>query len=165
MEAGNAPVPDEILRDLFDQQWITSPTTPKPHIIVRDERIQGDMAKGDWIVIECGEIVWEWEGSRHEFFNVTTPIILDFHTTVSRQRMWNLVQECRRIIVKFILALVPYHSLNWNNFRPDYIGPGNWKGTVEITLIQQGLPAFLGYVGGQEFPAAAPESTPQKVLP
>lgn len=157
---GNEPVPDEIIRDLLGEQWVDSELLPRPSLLVKNERMQADLKRGDVITVAVDKYGAEFVGHRHEHLNVEIPISIEIHTIVSRQRLWNLMAEVRRIIIKFFLALRPYQSLYFDGFRPDYDGRANYfSGTVAIRLTADMLPWAKMVVDGMESPNTDPTAT------
>lgn len=166
LELGNAAVPEEIVRDLFKQEWIPTEATPLPHILVHGDEIQANLEQEDYIEIECELITVQWQGHRHEYVHKQTPILVHMHSIHSRQRVYNMAEECWRIIAKWILSLAPYHSLDWDGFQPEYPGPNSFEGTAHITLRQDALPVFLQRVAYAWNPATDPHIIPgTQVLP
>lgn len=169
LDAGNTPVPEEITRDLLLEQWLASDLTGgvRPEIFVEGDLIQADLAKADWIQISAASLSRQYEGHRHEFINVETSLELSFKTTKSRQVLYNMQAECQRIIDKWILALVPYHSLYWDDFQADYSEARQYQGSAGVHFVQQGLPIFEQRNTGYESPATDPLSyaTKTQILP
>ena len=156
---GNEPVPDEIVRDLLIEQWLDSEFTPRPVIVVKNEVKQVDLKRNDIITIAVDRYGTEFIGHRHEHLNIEIPVSIELRTIVSRQRLWNLMAETRRIILRFILALRPYQSLYFDGFRPDYEGRANfYSGTVSVRLTADMLPWAKMVVDGMESKNVDPDA-------
>lgn len=110
-QAGNEPVPDEIVRDLLIDQWAETEMAPRPTIYVKTDWKEQNLKRGDVLTVSVLDFNVEFVGHRHEHVNIDVPIAVEIHTVASRQRLWNLMGEVRRIILKWILALRPYQSL------------------------------------------------------
>jgi hypothetical protein len=159
-EYGNEPVPDEIVRDLLIDQWIESEKVPRPAIVVKSDKMQQDMRRADILSVYVADWRSEFVGYRHENVNVEIPIDIEIKTAVSRQRLWNLMAEVRRIIYKNILAIRPYQSTYFDGFKPDYEGLANFHtGTVSIRLTADMLPWYTMVVDDMASPNVDPDAT------
>jgi hypothetical protein len=158
--AGNEVVPDELVRDLLQREWLATEAAPTPRFLVKDEAMQADLARGDALVVEVENYEDRFTGHRHEFVDVEVSIGITVRSVHSRQRMWNLMAECRRIVYRWILALQPYHSLYFDGFQPDYLGPKNFSGIMRIRLTAGAVPVFKRRVGGEESPSTDPGQFP-----
>lgn len=161
--AGNEVVPDELIRDLLSAEWIATEAAPKPKLVVKDEVLQADLKRNDVVVVEVEGYQEQFTGHRHEFVDIEVPIGITIRSVQSRQRMWNLMAECRRIVYKWILALQPYHSIYFDGFQPDYLGPNNFSGIMRIRLTAGAIPAFKRRVSGEESPSTDPGSFPDGI--
>ena len=162
LELGGAElVPDELVRDWLLKEWFETELAPRPTIVVRNDVMQADLARNDHIVVEVAAYDETFTGHRHEFVAIEVRVDLEIRTIVSRQRMWNLMGETRRVLYRWILALQPYHSLYWDGFTPDYTeGPRNNAGTVHIRLTSDAVPIFTRRVTGEEAPNTDPSLFP-----
>lgn len=161
--AGNEVVPDELIRDLFKSEWISSEAAPTPTFVIKDELMQVDLKRTDIVMVEVETYQEQFTGHRHEFVDIEVPIGITIRTVHSRQRMWNVMGECRRIVYKWILALQPFHSIYFDGFQPDYLGPGNFSGIMRIRLTAGAIPIFQRRVSGEESPSTDPEGFPDGV--
>ena len=155
--AGNEPVPDEIIRDLLSEEWIETENCPRPMLVVVDELDNLNANKKDIVGISVGNYREVPTGHRHEFVNLDVPLEIEIRTIVSRQRMWNIMAEIRRIIYKWMLALKPYQVLYFDGFSPVYFGPHYFAGILNIRLTSAAIPAITRVVVGEETPASNPE--------
>jgi hypothetical protein len=157
--AGNEPVPDEVVRDLLIDQWVETEVAPRPAVYVKGEWKQKDLGRNDVLVTSVLDFSAEFVGHRHEHLNIEVPVAIEIHTKDSRQRMWNLMAEVRRIVLKWILALRPYQSLYWDGFKVEYEGLyGYFTGTVLIRLTADALPWATMCVTGMESPNLQPDA-------
>lgn len=161
--AGNEVVPDELIVALFEREWIETEAAPKPKVVVKDDVLQADLKRNDVVVVEVETYQEQFTGHRHEFVDIEVPIGITIRSIHSRQRMWNLMAECRRIVYRWILALQPYHSIYFDGFQPDYLGPGNFSGIMRIRLTAGAIPAFKRRVSGEEAPNTDPGEFPEGV--
>jgi hypothetical protein len=158
-EYGNEPVPDEIIRDLLVDQWLPAEAAPRPLIIVKNDIKQVDMKRSDAVVVSVDHYGAEFVGHRHEFLNIEVPVLIELHTAVSRQRLWNLMAEVRRIILKNILSVRPYQSNYFDGFKPDYEGrAGYYSGTMTLRLTADMLPWYSMVVDGMQSPNSVPDA-------
>jgi hypothetical protein len=159
--AGAELVPDELVRDLLEKYWFETEAAPKPTIVVKNEIENHNMARSDLIEVWVENYGEEFSGHRHEHVMIEVAVIIEIKTIHSRQRLWNLMAECRRVIYQWILALQPFHSLYFDGFQPDYSpGPGNYEGTVRIRLTADAIPVFKRRVTGEESPNTDPSAFP-----
>lgn len=160
LEAGNEAVPDELVRDLFIEEWLETEVNQRPLIYVPggpDAPKQVNLARGDMLIVQVADLTEVFTGHRHEHVNMEVPVTVEIRTVASRQRMWNLMAEVRRIWYKWILALRPYHSLYFDRFVPDYEGRHNYYGgTIFLRMTADAIPVFARTVGGMETPSGDP---------
>ncbi len=160
LEAGNEPVPDALVRDLLVEEWFETEVNPRPLIYVPGDANtpkQVNLAQADVLIIMASDLTEEFEGHRHEHVNLEVPVTVEIRTVRSRQRMWNMMAEVRRIWYKWILALRPYHSLYFDRFIPDYTGRhGFYGGTMFLRMTADAVPLFVRATGGMETPAGDP---------
>jgi len=157
IEANNEPVPEEIIRDLLSDQWIPTENAPRPRIVVVDEVIQVEFKREDALIVALENYKETPNGFRHEFVDIEIPITLQIFSNASRQRMWNIMGEARRIIYKWMLALAPYQCLYYDGFRTEVDGPGRWNGTISIRLTADMVPIMKRELSGSELPSISPE--------
>lgn len=152
---GNEPVPDEVFRDLLKLEWMETELTPRPSITVADEQSQLAINVGA-ITVEVEAYDETFNGHRHEFVDQEIRLAIVVMTSVSRQRAWNYMAEIRRITYRWILALMPWQSLYFEGWTPEYVGPNHYEGTVRVRLTAAALPAFTRHITGAQTPATNP---------
>lgn len=157
VESGNEPVPEEIVRDLLTGQWMETQATPRPRIIVEDEQIQINTQREDVVAISISQYQENYIDHRHEYVSINIPVEILIATSNSRQRMWNIMAEIRRIIYKWAFALRPYQTMSFDSFRPDYNGPNQYSGVVSMTLSAEAIPIIRRVIAGMETPSTDPE--------
>jgi len=154
-ELDNEPVAVEIFRDLLRDQWRTSIQLPQPEIHVLNDveyPEQGHM-RSDWIIISMSSMDEQQRGYRYEFKDFEIPIQFEIHTIQSRQRLYNLMAEVRRIIYKNHIVVRPYQMVYWDSFEEDSDGMHRyWKGMCNIRATSEGVPVFKGTVAGMGSP-------------
>jgi hypothetical protein len=154
--AGSETVPDELIRDLLIAEWKETQAAPRPEILVRDERVQVDLRRSDAIAVEVESYQERFNGHRHEHVDIEVTLALTIRTAASRARLWALMAEARRIVYRWKLALQPYHSLYFDGFYPEYVGPNVWQGTMRVRLTADAIPEYLRRVEGEESPSSDP---------
>ena len=160
LEAGNEPVPDEIVRDLLREEWGETETNPRPNIYIPggpDSPQQVNLQSADVVILRVSDLTEQFNGHRHEHVDLEVPLTVELRTIRSRQRVWNMMAEVRRIWYRWILALRPYHSLYFDRFVPEYEGMHNfYSGTMYLRMTADALPAFQRATEGMETPAGDP---------
>ena len=133
------PIPvDAIMADL-DGQWNASNVTEPIYITVNSaitEPIRFDLNRGDYIIGRTGSPALEetpignWKyGDRA--YNVD----LEIYTLNSRQRLYNLMQEVRRITHARKSSLTNFQRQQFMNFSEEVSEQVNiWTGSVSIRL-------------------------------
>jgi hypothetical protein len=157
------------MRDLIDWAWITAGALPKPSIRIKDD-VQQDaqqmwLKRSDYIVIGETRVDEKQRGFSYEFKDVDILSPLEIHTMHSRQRLYNLMSEVRRIIYTYQRVIRPYQQLYWDGFQEQSEGLNRyWRGTCNIRLTSRLVPVVTGIVTGYETPSrpSASEPVPQR---
>lgn len=165
LEQGGAEVaPEELVRDLLKREWSATTMAPKPYISAMDDSMQAPMPqKTPSITVAVDDYRENPNGHRHEFVDIEVQISLNIKAFASRQQMYSMMAECRRIVYRWFLAVQPFHCLYWDGFRPDYAGPNNWSGTARLRLTADAIPAFKRRVAGEESPNTDPGEFPDGI--
>jgi len=155
IELGNEPVPPEIIKNLIYTEW-SSTLVPTPEVHVLNDTTypeQGNLKLSDWVVIEMEPMRESQRGFTYELKDIEIPVIIQLHTMVDRQRLYNLMAEVRRIIYKNHIVTRPYQMIYWDSFEEDSDGLNrNWKGYCNIRLTSESVPVFKGVVEGMGSP-------------
>jgi len=155
MEPGAEPVPAEIIRDLVRTAWIEADRLPQPEIHIMDDVTmpgeQMHLDRADFVVL--GEVRMDERQHGHSYtfkdFDVTVPI--EVHTKKSRQRLYDLMAEVRRIIYTYQRAVRPYQQMYYDTFQEVSEGLHNyWKGTCSVRLTSRIVPVITGITTGFE---------------
>lgn len=163
VQAGNEPVPDEMFRDLIDREWIETEAAKRPKVLVKDDALQWDLRLSDLVMIEVENYQEQPTGHRHEFVDLEVPLAITIRSAVSRQRVWNVMAECRRITYRWMLAFQPYQVLYFDGFQPDYVGANQWQGVMRVRLTAGTIPVIGRFITGEEDPASSPGMFPDGV--
>ena len=132
------PIPiDDIFTDL-DSQWNASNVAKPSFITVNaaNEPIRFDFNVGDHLVGRTGSPAMEETPiGNWKYGNRTYNIEIELFTLNSRQRLFNLMQEIRRICHARKHSLTNFQRQQFLNFIEETSDQVNiWTGTVEITL-------------------------------
>ena len=134
----NEPIPiDAVLADL-DSQWNASNVTKPAFITVNaaNEPIRFDLNAGDQVVGRTGSPAFqETPIGNWKYGNRTYNIEIELFTLDSRQRLFNLMQEIRRICHARKHSLTNFQRQQFLSFNEETGEQINiWTGTIEITL-------------------------------
>ena len=128
---------DDIFTDL-DSQWNASNVTKPSFITVNaaNEPIRFDLNVGDHLVGRTGSPAMEETPiGNWKYGNRTYNIEIELFTLNSRQRLFNIMQEIRRICHARKHSLTNFQRQQFLNFIEETSDQVNiWTGTVEITL-------------------------------
>ena len=134
----NEPIPiDAVLADL-DSQWNVSNVTKPAFITVNaaNEPLRFDLNTGDQVIGRTSSPAMdEVPIGNWKYGNRTYNIEIEIFTLNSRQRLFNLMQEIRRICHARIHSLTNFQRQRFLSFNEETGEQVNvWTGTVEITL-------------------------------
>lgn len=164
MLAGNEVQPEEAFRDLLIKEWYQTEATPRPLVAVNADRLQANVNKAPIVLITADDYRAEPVGHRHEFERVEVSLSIEITVHNSRQELWNVMAEIRRITYRWMLAFQPWHCIYFDGFRPDAdLGPGKWSGVARVRLTAEPIPIFLRRVTGEEAPNTDPEAFPDGI--
>tara|TARA_R110000822_G_scaffold184413_3_gene323741 strand:- start:152 stop:583 length:432 start_codon:yes stop_codon:yes gene_type:complete len=133
----NEPMPaDELLTD-FNTQWNTS-NVAKPNLVVvtgNGEPLRFDLNAGDAVVARNSSFtetpLGNWTYGNREY-----TVDLEIWTLRERQRLFNLMQEIRRICHSRMHSLTNFQRIQFLNFSEMTSDTVNvWMGTVQIQLV------------------------------
>jgi len=137
----NEPMPaDELLTD-FNSQWNTS-NVAKPNLVVvtgNGEPLRFDLNAGDALVARStsfSEIpIGPWK-----YGNRVYSVSLELWTLRERQRLYNIMQEVRRICHARIHSLTNFQRIQFLNFTEMTTDTVNvWMGTVQVDLVNDSV--------------------------
>ena len=134
----NEPIPiDDVFTDL-DSQWNASNVTKPSFIKVNaaNQPIRFDLIVGDHLIGRTGSPGMEETPIRNwKYANRTYNIEIELFTLNGRQRLFNLMQEIRRICHARIHSLTNFQRQQFISFSEETGEQVNvWTGTVEIFL-------------------------------
>ena len=134
----NEPIPiDDVFTDL-DSQWNASNVTKPSFIRVNaaNQPIRFDLNVGDHLIGRTGSPAMEETPiGNWKYGNRTYNIEIELFTLSGRQRLFNLMQEIRRICHARIHSLTNFQRQQFTSFSEETGEQVNvWTGTVEIFL-------------------------------
>ena len=134
----NEPIPiDDVFTDL-DSQWNASNVTKPSFIKVNaaNQPIRFDLNVGDHLIGRTGSPAMEETPiGNWKYGNRTYNIEIELFTLNGRQRVFNLMQEIRRICHARIHSLTNFQRQQFISFSEETGEQVNvWTGTVEIFL-------------------------------
>tara|TARA_R110000824_G_C14761403_1_gene629849 strand:- start:95 stop:532 length:438 start_codon:yes stop_codon:yes gene_type:complete len=134
----NEPIPiDDVFTDL-DSQWNASNVTKPSFIKVNaaNQPIRFDLNVGDHLIGRTGSPAMEETPiGNWKYGNRTYNIEIELFTLSGRQRLFNLMQEIRRICHARIHSLTNFQRQQFTSFSEETGEQVNvWTGTVEIFL-------------------------------
>lgn len=134
----NEPLPVKQLLDEFDSQWNASNVTEPEFIEVTgaNEPIRFNLNRADHIVGRAGspalreEPIGNWT-----YGNRVYNISLEVYTNTSRQRLYDIVKEVRRICHARMHSLTSFQRIRFAAFSEDTQEQVNiWTGSITIQL-------------------------------
>lgn len=165
LEEGAEPVPCEIVRDLLRYAWVAVNRLPAPEIhIMNDITMEGEqmhLDRADYVIIGETSIDENQHGHTYEFKDFSVAVPIEIHTRRSRQRLYDLMAEVRRIVYTFQRSIRPYQQMYYDRFQETSEGQHNyWKGVCSIRLTSRLVPIVSGIVGGFETPSRPNATSP-----
>ena len=134
----NEPMPAKEVADELNSQWNSSNVTEPNYLVVTgaSEQIRYDLNRGDYIVLSPGSPeVQEIPIGNHKYGDRIYSIDLELYTTNSRQRLYNLMQEVRRICHARRHSLTNFQRMVFESFSEDMDENVNvWSGSIGIEL-------------------------------
>tara|TARA_Y100000034_G_scaffold29038_1_gene34906 strand:- start:439 stop:882 length:444 start_codon:yes stop_codon:yes gene_type:complete len=140
------PVPVALLKTEISGQWETDNVAAPTFIEVNvsAQSLRYDLNVKDALLFRAGTptIAEEPIGNRWEFVNRVYNIELELNTQVSRQRLYNMVQEVRRICYARRHSMTNFQRMQFEGFNELTQNQANiWSGTVSIQLVNSAVQA------------------------
>jgi len=140
------PVPVSLLKTEVSGQWnasnVAAPTFIEVNVSAQSLRY--DLNVKDALLFRAGtpSITEEPVGNRWEFVNRVYNVELELSTQVSRQRLYNMVQEIRRICYARRHSMTNFQRVQFEGFNELTQEQANiWVGTVSIQLVNNAVQA------------------------
>ncbi|MAG28303.1 hypothetical protein CMI47_22490 [Candidatus Pacearchaeota archaeon] len=140
------PVPVSLLKTEVSAQWETGNVVAPTFIEVNvsAQSLRYDLNVKDALLFRAGtpSITEEPIGNRWEFVNRIYNVELELSTQVSRQRLYNMVQEVRRICYARRHSMTNFQRIQFEGFNELTQEQANiWVGTVSIQLVNNAVQA------------------------
>lgn len=137
------PIPEDLLKDLLDTYWDPQGgSIPEPQFIIANEAIAIDLLNvGDAVVLRLINMAETQRGHEAAAADLVTRVRLEFHSVASLQRIYDLMQETRRILYTYKHALSGYQRIRYGDFNRETTDQaGYWMGFMNIQLESAGIP-------------------------
>ena len=139
------PVPVCLLKTEVSGQWNASNVAAPSFIEVNvsAQSLRYDLNVKDALLFRAGsptlseEPIGNWQ-----YVNRVYNVDLELSTQISRQRLYNMVQEIRRICYDRRHSMTDFQRLQFEGFNETTQNQANiWVGTVSIQLVNNGVQA------------------------
>ena len=133
------PVPVSLLKTEVSGQWNAS-NVAAPNFIevnVSAQSLRYDLNAKDALLFRAGSpTITEQPIGNWQYVNRSYNVELELSTQVSRQRLYNMVQEIRRICYARRHSMTNFQRLQFQGFNEITQNQANiWVGTVSIQLV------------------------------
>jgi hypothetical protein len=118
------------------------------------------------LLIEPADVSEKQHGFSYEYKDVFVTVPVAFKTIVSRQRLYDLWAEARRIVYENMWAIRPYQQAYVDSFQSEGIGKHKlWEGVAMFRFTSLAVPIISGISTGFETPATPQATTPAAAFP
>ncbi len=139
----NEPMPAKEVATELDSQWNSSNVTEPNYLVVTgaNEQIRYDLNRGDYIILSPGSPeIEEIPIGNHKYGDRIYAVDLELYTNNSRQRLYNLMQEVRRICHARRHSMTNFQRIQFESFFEDTDENVNvWSGTIGIELVNNAV--------------------------
>ena len=139
-------IPSYIIKTMLDVQWNNySGSIPEPSLVdVNDgvsAQLRYDLKQNDYIFIMAESPVEEEEPiGTWVYGNRRTRVVLELHTKESRQRLYDLKQEVRRICHSQMHSLTDYQRIQYMSFVEFTDMQFNvWAGRIILEMVNNAI--------------------------
>ncbi len=133
------PVPVSLLKTEVSAQWNTDNVSAPTFIEVNvsAQSLRYDLNVKDALLFRAGSpTIAEEPIGNWQYVNRIYNVELELNTQVSRQRLYNMVQEVRRICYSRRHSMSDFQRLQFEGFNEITQNQANiWSGTVSIQLV------------------------------
>ena len=135
----NLPVPVALLKTEISEQWNASNVAAPKFIEVNvsAQSVRYDLNATDALLFKAGSpTIAETPIGNWQYVDRVYNVELEINTQVSRQRLYNLVQEIRRICYARRHSMTNFQRVQFEGFNELTQNQANiWSGTVSIQLV------------------------------
>lgn len=137
------PIPSNTIYTELGNQWnsgnVTTPVIVEHTGDNQPNRI--DLNRGDYLIVRPGSPSYREEPiGNWQYVNRTYIVTVDIQTKQSRQRLYDLVAETRRIAYARRHSLSDYQRIQFVSFTEAIDEEVKvWKGTVDIELVNNAV--------------------------
>jgi len=135
----NLPVPVALLKTEISGQWNASNVAAPKFIEVNvsAQSVRYDLNATDALLFKAGSpTITETPIGNWQYVDRVYNVELEINTQVSRQRLYNLVQEIRRICYARRHSMTNFQRVQFEGFNELTQNQANiWSGTVSIQLV------------------------------
>ena len=137
------PVPVTDVLTEIDTNWNAS-NVVKPQLIEMagtDAITRLDLNRGDYVILRPGNpTLDEIPIGNWKFVNRTYNIVVEMQTRASRQRLYDLMAEVRRICHASRHSMTNFQRLQFLNFNEEVGEQVNvWIGTIELQTVNENI--------------------------
>ena len=142
----NLPIPVSEVKSEISTQWNTS-NVAEPSFIevnVSAQSLRYDLNVKDAVLFRAGtpSVAEVPVGNRWEYVNRVYNVELELSTQESRQRLYNMLQEVRRICYARRHSMTNFQRLQFEGFNELTQEQANiWVGTISIQLVNNAVQA------------------------
>lgn len=139
----NEPMPASEVLDELDSQWNASNVTEPNYIEVTgaNDPVRFNLNKADYVIGRAGSPeIQETPIANYKYGNRVYRVVLEVYTKDSRQKLYNIMREIRRICHARVHSLTNFQRITFNQFAEDNSEQANvWVGTVDIELVNNAV--------------------------
>ena len=134
----NEPMPASDVLDELNSQWSSSNVTEPNYIevTVANDPIRFNLNRADYIIGRAGTPeIQEFPIANYKYGNRVYKVTLEVYTKNSRQRLYNLMREVRRVCHARVHSLTNFQRIKFQDFNEANSEQVNiWTGTVTVQL-------------------------------
>jgi len=103
--------------------------------------VRFNLNRADYIIGRAGSPeIQETPIANYKYGNRVYRVVLEVYTKDSRQKLYNLMREIRRICHARVHSLSNFQRITFNQFAEDNSEQANvWVGTVDIELVNNAV--------------------------
>ena len=137
------PIPVDAIMTDFNSQWNASNVTKPSFITVNgaSQPFRFDLNVGDHLIGRPGSPAMREDAiGNWKYGNKTYSVELELYTLNSKQRLYDLMLEVRRLCHNRMTSLTNYQRIQFLNFNEEASDQANvWTGSIEIELVNNGV--------------------------